>query len=64
MTHTEMLKSLIGCAERYRKAQKEYWAHPGGGASQKIRNKLKKEMVSLGRQLDNAVFNINQFLKP
>lgn len=63
MTEKEMLLKLIDCVEKMNEAKAKYVNHPGGGASQKIKNKLAQEYGIKVRQLNNTVFNIKQLLK-
>jgi hypothetical protein len=63
MTHTEMLKSLIDCVDRFSEAQMKYEKQVGGGAAQKKKNQLFKEMKQRFVEMNNASFNIKQFLK-
>jgi hypothetical protein len=63
MTHTVMLKKLIEAGEGMREAQKKYENHPGGGVSQVMKNRLRREYESRRQQFDNTIFNIKQFLK-
>ncbi len=63
MTDREMLNTLINCCEEMIKAKEKYKQHPGGGASQKIKNRLAQDLKIKEFQLGNAVFNIKQFLK-
>ena len=63
LTEKEMLLKLIDCVEKVNEAKQKYEMHPGGGASQKIKNKLAKECQLRNIELANAVFNIKQLLK-
>jgi len=63
ISEKEMLAKLIECVENTEAARIKYAQHPGGGASQKIKNKLAKEYSQKLSQLNNAVFNIKQQLK-
>ena len=63
MIHSEMLRTLIDCYENMKSAKEKYEKHPGGGASQKIKNQLAKELRIKNAELDNSVFNIKQLLK-
>jgi hypothetical protein len=63
MTHTEMLIKLIEAGESMREAERKYSAHPGGGASQKMKNRLAQDVHIKRVQFDNTIFNIKQFLK-
>jgi hypothetical protein len=63
MSKEEMLKKLIECVDNMFEAKKKYEAHPGGGASQKIKNKLACEYKQRLTELGNASFNIKQHLK-
>jgi hypothetical protein len=63
MTHLEMLTKLIECVEKMTAAKEKYEKHPGGGASQKIKNKLFQEYRQRLLEMNNAVFNIKQLLK-
>lgn len=63
MTDTQMLKSLINASERMFEAKAKYEKHPGGGASQKIKNKLAKELNISYQELNNLTFNLKQLIK-
>lgn len=63
MTDKQMILTLIDCIEKVSAAKEKYVKHPGGGASQKIKNKLAKELSIRFSEMNNAVFNIKQLLK-
>ena len=63
MTHTEMLKSMIAAYESMQDAKVKYYSHPGGGASQQIKNKLAADFRQKEQELSNLVFNVKQFIK-
>lgn len=64
MTHLEMLKTIINCWENLTEAKTKYEKHPGGGASQKIKNRLSEAYRIKIAEMNNAVFNIKQLVKP
>lgn len=63
MTENEMINKLIEHGEKLRIAQKKYYSHPGGGASQKIKNQLRKKARVAEAEFDNVIFNIKQLIK-
>lgn len=63
MTEKQKLLMLIDCIEKFNEAKSKYEKHPGGGASQKIKNQLAREYKIKLVEMNNAVFNIKQQLK-
>lgn len=63
MNDKQMLLKLIETIEAMNEAKIKYENHPGGGASQKIKNKLFQNYSLRFTEMNNAVFNIKQLLK-
>jgi len=63
MTEQEMLKKIIIAYDAMKAAKDKYYEHPGGGASQTIKNRLSKEFRQKEQELDNLIFNIKQLVK-
>lgn len=63
LTEKEMILKLIECIQDMEAARVKYNQHPGGGASQVIKVKLRKRYAEKITEANNAAFNIKQLLK-
>lgn len=54
----EDLKLLTDVISEYRNARNRYNNHPGGGASQVVKNRLFKECMTKQRELDDVTLKI------
>jgi hypothetical protein len=62
MTEQDMLKSIIIAYDAMKAAKDKYYQHPGGGASQTVKNRLSREFRQKEQELDNTIFNVKQLI--
>lgn len=63
MTNKELLVTVIESGKKMIQAKNDYDKHPGGGASQKNKNRLWKEYKLAAQQFANVIFNAEQLIK-